>query len=266
MKTFLAKLLYMRLLRRFKLRTAPRWLVLLIDMLIVTFSFALVAISDRFMLVSEGFGTVVLAWAIIISVYFIVTYLTKSHTCVIRLSVTEDLYREFIVVAVSTIILLAINLGIMLAMGKMLFRFWSIVIIGAIAFAFLVVERLLIKHLYAFMTQLESNRKRVLVLGTSLSSLILANALKSEINGKYEPVGLLSIDARKDKNEINGFKVYSYNPDTLVNEFIENSIHALIFDSSSMHVIRDGLGDFFMRNNLAMLSINRVEEFELTED
>ena len=135
-------------------------------------------------------------------------------------------------------------------------------ILGAISFSFLVIERLAIKHIYSRLTHAFSGRQRVLVLGTSISSLILATALKNELDGKFNPIGLLAEKDANTPDEINGFKVYPYNEETLVNTFVENGIHALIFHHDKAKEVGLNYADFFIKNNLRILSFNRVEEFD----
>ncbi len=257
----------LKVVRAFKVKTTPRWIILLIDMLIVLVSYMLVMLADYY-----SRGTIyaplslLVNGVIIVGVYFLVTFFSKSFTRVIRLSVIEDLYRVFQVVAVSTFILLFIDMAAVILKGAPLYRFWNVLSIGAITFTTMVVERLLIKYFYMRLTAASTDGRRlVLVLGTSLNSLILANALKNEIGGKYEPVGLLSVKAGKENESINGFKVYHFDPETVANVFVENGIYALIFDSASIGLMRGGFADHFMRNNIALLCINKVEEFELND-
>ena len=261
-------LINLRVVRTFKLNTTPRWVILLVDMLIVLASYALVVVSDMYahnMMLEPS--RVIINCALVMAVYLIVSVLTKSYTCVIRLSVIEDLYRTIMVVVFSSIILLAIDVLALIFTGAPLYRFWNVLVIGAITFSIMMVERLLIKYFYMRLTAAsKSMRRRVLVLGTSLDSLILANALKSEIGGRYEPVGLLSIKEGKENEAINGFNVYRFNADTVANIFVENGIYALIFSSANNDLMRSGFADHFIRNNITLLSINRIEEFELDED
>lgn len=263
MNEIIDRLFQFKWFRTFKLKTAPRWLVLVCDLIIVAFAFALIALSDASDVdVARTPTTLMRNLAIFVGVYLASSYALKSYTSIIRLSVIEDLYRVFLVVICSTILLIIINVACLSLGGKELYRFWSILIVGAISFAFLVMERLLIKHIYARMTQAQSTKRRVLVLGTSLNSLILANALKSEVNGLYEPIGLLSIKEGKENSTLNGFTVYKFDPDTITNLFMEHGIHALIFDASNIKLMRNGFADHFIKNNLALLSINKVEEYE----
>ncbi len=263
MNEIIDRLFQFKWFRTFKLKTAPRWLVLVCDLIIVAFAFALIALSDASDVdVARTPTTLMRNLAIFVGVYLASSYALKSYTSIIRLSVIEDLYRVFLVVICSTILLIIINVACLSLGGEELYRFWSILIVGAISFAFLVMERLLIKHIYARMTQAQSTKRRVLVLGTSLNSLILANALKSEVNGMYEPIGLLSIKEGKENSTLNGFTVYKFDPDTITNLFMEHGIHALIFDASNIKLMRNGFADHFIKNNLALLSINKVEEYE----
>ena len=261
METIFNKLLSLKWVLAFKSQTVPRWMVLFADLGIVTFCYILLAMSDVF---SSSLSLVEMLrnWAIVIGVYLLMILFTKTHTSIIRLSVIEDLYRVFKVVALSAVLLIGINFAVHQVFGLKLMHYWSIVILGAISFSFLVIERLAIKHIYSRLTHAFSGRQRVLMLGTSISSLILATALKNELDGKFNPIGLLAEKDANTPNEINGFKVYPYNEETLVNTFVENGIHALIFHHDKAKEVGFNYADFFIKNNLRILSFNRVEEFD----
>lgn len=258
----------MNWLASIKANTAPRWMVLFVDLIIISCSYLLLATSEAFIPGHSVSSLVFLRnWGIVLAVYLLMIFITKSYTSVIRLSVFEDLYREFLVVAGSTILLLIINAVLPVCSYEDLARSWNIVIIGAISFSFLVMERLLIKHAYTVLGQYDSSEcKRVLVLGTSIESIILANALKSEIGGEYYPIGLLAEKGTNPPAQISGFKVFPYDENTLVNTFVENSIHALIFSHDKVKLVGREYADFFISNNLRILSLNHVEDFSGDEN
>ena len=268
MDEIISKLLEIKWLASIKANTAPRWMVLFVDLIIISCSYLLLATSEAFIPGHSVSSLVFLRnWGIVLAVYLLMIFITKSYTSVIRLSVFEDLYREFLVVAGSTILLLIINAVLPVCSYEDLARSWNIVIIGVISFSFLVMERLLIKHAYTVLRQYDSSeRKRVLVLGTSIESIILANALKSEIVGEYYPIGLLAEKGTNPPAQISGFKVYPYDENTLVNTFVENSIHALIFSHDKVKLVGREYADFFINNNLRILSLNHVEEFSGDEN
>ena len=263
MERLIDKLLGLRLFRSFKVRTTPRWIILLLDMLIVLFCFVATVVADMYsMHTVTAPATIIINAFIVLAVYFLVTYISKSYTCVIRLSVIEDLYRIFMAIAVSTLLLIGINILKLAFTGVPFMKFWNILIIGALSFSLMMIERLCIKYLYMRMNSDTKDRKRVLVLGTSFSSVLLANALKGEIGGKFLPVGLLSIKSGPDNSEINGFKVYRFDPLKMNEIFAEQSIDALLFDSKSYNLMSSGFADYFIKNDIKLLAMNKVAEFE----
>ena len=263
MERIINKLLDLRLFRSFKVKTTPRWIILLLDMLIVMASYISTVVADIYSLHQvTAPADILIDGFIILAVYFIISYLSRSYTCVIRLSVIEDLYRIFMLIVFSTIVLVFINIGHLALWGTMLMKFWNILVIGALSFSMMMIERLCIKYLYMRMTSATEGRKRVLVLGTSFASVFLANALKGEVGGKYLPVGLLSLKSGSESSELNGFKVYKFDPTTMGSIFADNNIDALIFDSRSNYLMSSGFADYFIKNDIALLAMNRVAEFE----
>ena len=254
-------------IKAFKVRSTPRWIILLLDMLIVMVSFAATVLAGMFTAPPHpSAATIIINASIVFAVYFAVTYISKSYTCVIRLSVIEDLYRIFMAIAFSTLVLFVLNIAKSLITGTTFLKYWDILVIGALSFSLMMIERLCIKYLYMRMNSSTEGRKRVLVLGTSFNSVFLANALKGEIGGKYLPVGLLSIKAGQDNSEINGFKVYPFNPTTLSEEIAKNNIDALIFDAKSNNLMSSGFADYFIKNDIPLLAMNKVAEFEQDKD
>ncbi len=256
-------LLDLRIFRTFKVRTTPRWIILMLDMLIVLVSFTATVVAGMYSTGTvTGRSDILINGALVLVVYFLVSYISKSYTCVIRLSVIEDLYRIFMVVAIAIALLSGINILRLGIWHTTSLHFWDILVIGAFAFSMMMVERLCIKYLYMRMNSTTKGRKRVLVLGTSFGSVFLANALKGEIGGKYLPVGLLSLKSGQDNPEVNGFKIYRFDPANMTDVFAENGIEAIIFDAKSMHLMSSGFADYFIKNHISLLAMNKVEEFE----
>ena len=267
MERLINKLLDLRLFRSFRVRTTPRWIILLLDMLIVLTCFVVTVVAGMYSqhTVTPS-QTILLNAFIVFAVYFAVSYVSKSYTCVIRLSVIEDLYRIFMVIVISTLALFGLNVVKLIVSGTPFMKFWDILVIGAFSFSLMMIERLCIKYLYMRMNGVTEGRKRVLVLGTTFTSVLLANALKGEIGGKYLPVGLLSIKAGQENSEINGFKVYRFDPTRMTDIFATDHIDGLIFDNKSRNLMNSGFADYFIKNDIALLSMNRVAEFEQDND
>ena len=254
-----------RMVKAFRDNTTPRWIILLIDILIVVGCAASMSLGviysshqvEPLLRLFAGWGLVALVF-LAASVYF------KSYACVIRLSVVEDISRLLSVEVVSLVVLLAVDAAVLLYSGVRLIPFRSIVMVCALSFFVMMIERFMIKHFYLMLTSRSGHRRRVIVLGTSLNAINLANAIKSEINGKYDPVGLLNIgEPGSVKKTMNGFPVYDFDRETLANVFVQNAVYAVLFNSKHADWMRsNGIADYFMSHYITMLAVNRVEKFE----
>ncbi len=262
--TLLNNIFNLRFVRAFRLHTTPRWVILLIDMLIVAASFLLVSMVDLYTGPAIGVQHLLGNAAAVLGVFLVVSYLTKSYACVIRLSVIEDLNRMLWTVAIAAAVLLAGNGVATLLWGKPFMPWVALVAICVLSFTIMMVERLFIKFFY---TKLVSGKQRkcVLVLGTNVESLMLANALNNENNGRFAPVGLLSVNGRKENSEVNGFKVYVHDEATTAERMADDGIEALVFSDTQSAVMRGELGDYFLRNGIALYSINKVQEFDIAD-
>ena len=266
-ENFINNILDLKVFRTFKVKSTPRWIILLLDVLIVLVCFITTVVAGMYSThVVTSRNDILINGALVVLIYFLVSYISKSYTCVIRLSVIEDLYRIFMVVMVSTSLLVVINLLRIGLWGTTSLKFWDIMVVGALSFSIMMIERLCIKYLYMRMNSAVKGRKRVLVLGTSFSSVFLANALKGEIGGKYLPVGLLSLKSGQVNTEINGFKVYRFDPSNMAEMFAQNNISALIFDAKSNNLMSSGFADYFIKNDISLLAMNKVAEFEQDKD
>ena len=67
----------LRLFRSFKVKTTPRWIILLLDMLIVMISFAATVLAGMFS-VHTSAATILTNAFIVFAVYFAVTYISKT--------------------------------------------------------------------------------------------------------------------------------------------------------------------------------------------
>ena len=132
-------ILNLRLFRTFKVKSTPRWIILMLDMLIVLACFVTTVVAGMY---STGAVTgrtdILINGALVLIVYFLVSYISKSYTCVIRLSVIEDLYRIFMVVAVSIAILVGINVVRLVLWDSTSLKFWDILVIGALTFSLMI--------------------------------------------------------------------------------------------------------------------------------
>lgn len=265
MNWILRKVEELSLFRSFQAAPTPRWIVVAVDMSIILLSCVLLLIADIFSLGNQIYTEdLPLKIALILLVYLCMEYITKSYQCIIRLSVMEDLYRVFLLVFYSTMMLTAINIVSVALFEVKPFSYWNLIFIGSLAFTFLLAVRLCIKYMYMKFSIKPGDRKRIIVLGSAINSVVIAGALKNESNGKFDPVALLSLAEGKHESKINGIYVETYNPKTVKEIFEQYNSDTLVFLSTQIDLMRSGFADVFLENNITLLLLNQVEEFNVS--
>ena len=72
-------------------RTTPRWIILVIDMLIVVLSCALVSASDTFNVATISRFDILRNYCVVVGVFVFVSFFSKSYAYIIRLTALNDL-------------------------------------------------------------------------------------------------------------------------------------------------------------------------------
>lgn len=266
---FLLKLMRGNIAKKILATPVSRWMVLIADTIIVSICCLLVYIfSSSFTQV--GFNmSIVIQMGIVIFSYVVSNLIVKSYQYIIRLSVIEDMYRLVLLVIVATLLLLLLLLlspTIGDLSGMELIGGWNIVIIGALSFFAMMSMRLVLKYVYTLFTNVGRSRKSVIVLGSSINSFVLANALRNEVEGRFDPVALLSLSDKKVDTILNGIPIVKYDADTVKNVFDKYNCDTLLFLSTQIELMRSEFADVFFKHNIKLLMLNQIEEFDSDSD
>lgn len=240
----------------------PRHTVFIIDMLLVlvscVFSLYVVKIDDYSILsfnIQNLINTLV-----ILFVFALMSRVTKSYWGIVRYTGLEDAYRLFKMVFSSCLILLVLSM-ISQIFNYALLSFIEVLELGIFTFTFILLERMAIKSLYHRIASEKSHRKRVIVLGSAINSVVLSNALLNEVESAYEPVALLSLSEARAGDNINGLPIESFNADKIKEVFEKYDSKTLIFLATHMEMMKKGMADKFLEEGIELLLLNQVEEF-----
>ncbi len=203
---------------------------------------------------------------IITAVYAVLCFALKTNQYIVRLSVIEDVYRIVLLVGSSSMILIIGSLMMSSINDLAYFSIWNIFIIAMFSFSLMVIVRLVIKYLYTSITTIDKERTRVIMLGSSINSFVLASALKIEVEGRFKPVALLSLDNNHHENSLNGIPVENYSEENISAIFSKYRCDTLIFLASQIELMRSNLADAFLNNNIHLLMLNQIEEFDTNEN
>ena len=251
------------LLQRCFATIIPRWTIFIIDMLLVllacilTFFIAETSDATQFLFSPHS----CLQTLVVLLVYGLMSRLCKTFFGIIRYTGLEDAHRLFFMSVYSSIVLTVIAIVCSLFRFR-LFSFFNIIEVGIISFSFILLTRLAIKNLYRRYVSVSSSKKKVIVLGSAINSIVLSNALKNEVDGRFYPVALLSLKGSKKGNIVNGIPIIPFNPDRIKEIFEHYDSKTLIFLATHMDLMKKGFADRFLEVGIELLLLNQVEEFE----
>ncbi len=260
-KRFLLRLSRYNVMKTILSTPAPRWMVLVTDMCIVALSSLLVFVFNMTPFIGLDLTTITCIGAVVAS-YLLMSVSFKTYKYIIRLSVIEDIYRLVLMVSMASL-LLVVSVSVIEALGaRRYIGIWNIFIIGVFSFSIMMCLRLLLKYFYTLVSGAGKSRKSVIVLGSAINSFVLASALKNEVEGRFDPVALLSLSGKKIDTIINGIPIVKYDADNLVEIFKTYNSDTLLFLSSQIELMRSGFADAFLSNGIKLLMLNQVEEFD----
>lgn len=200
---------------------------------------------------------------IVFVTYAVLALALGTSRYIVRLSVIEDTYRLVLLVILASAVLCCLSVVSYFVWGFFYFSFWNIFNIGMMAFALMLIMRLSIKYFYLAVSGVATKKTRVIVLGSAINSYFLASALKSEFEGGFDPVALLSLNPKNTDSSVNGIPIVPFKEDEIAEIFRFYKSNTLLFLSTQLEIMRDGIADVFLRNNIRLLMLNQVEEFDL---
>lgn len=247
---------------------APRWTICLVDMLIVVLSFLLVYTFSN-LYDGNSVSWLYSPWvkgSMVIVAYFLSSLFIKSYKYILRLSVITDLYKITMMISIASLALIISTLFIQAVIHQLYFRIWNIFLIAMLSFSMMMCLRLGLKYMYSLFTNYISHKERVIMLGSSINAYFLATALKYEVNGRFDPIALISMTNKGNYGSVNDIPIVNYDEKILPDIFKKYNCSTLLFQSSQMEFMRNGAADVFLNHNIKLLMLNQVEEFDINSD
>jgi len=206
----------------------PRWLILLIDILICAFSVVLAyMLRFNFKLPATDAHDLPYVLAYIVGIRFISFIIAKTYTGIIQYSSTSDAIRIIIVTTIGTLFFIATDLISYFFINKINFIPYSIIIIDFITTsAALVAFRILVKIAYMEINNPSRNKTNVLIYGAGESGLISKRSLDRDAGTKYKVLGFIDDDPKKIGMKIEDIPIYG--SDKLEKLLETNAIEHLI--------------------------------------
>ena len=252
-----------KVVKRLLAGPAPQWAVFAADMLAVVLAAILVlTFNDDATAGAESLRFSIWAkTAAVALVYAISILYTKSYKSVVRLSTFHDTYRVALTVILASVVTAVLEACLQWTGTPRYIGLWSIFVIGVMAFALMVCLRLGIKYIFQLFEKAHF-RVPVVFLGGGANSFSLSATLLAKADGHYKPVLMLSQDPAVSNTYIDGIPVKAFNPDTVISLMNRYESSTLLFGASELDFMRDGGADIFLDNNVKLLMLNQIEQFD----
>jgi FlaA1/EpsC-like NDP-sugar epimerase len=219
-----------RIIEVFRNHSLPRWLVLLIDMSAVYFSF-LIAYMLRF---NFEIGTFEISLAFrqayfVLAIYSLFMLVFKSYTGMIRHTTIKDTYKIILADFAAVIILFIITLLSRKYEWKPFFNIsLSILVIhsGAVTIL-LILFRVFVKIFYEFASSTSHNKKNVIIYGSGDMGIAVKRVIEGDAKSQYQIKCYIDDDKKIQGKKVDGYPVFSRQ--ILTKKFIEKEeIKALV--------------------------------------
>ena len=176
-------------------RYLPRWIVVLIDLLICLGSYIItVLILLDTPLKFNDVLTLPQKALVLVSLHFICFMLFRTYSGIIRHSTFTDVYRLAIATACVLLITFTGNLVLKIVTGQQIFLNTGLLLYSFFSLTFLIAFRITVKEIYRFLRTAASGKlkKRVIVLGIDDQTIALTQAIMADSASPYYPVAFLS--------------------------------------------------------------------------
>jgi FlaA1/EpsC-like NDP-sugar epimerase len=232
-------------------RYASKWLVLAIDVLIVSFSFILSYFILFNLTLNFDVEKLFLQLPLVAFISLLAFLMIGSYKGVVRHTGVRDVYNIFNAICLSSII--TILLVVMNRKYDFVDNFTVpltiIIIHSLISFIGLTSSRYIFKALYnSLILSGNYTSKNVLIYGAGESGILTHSALTSHTKSRVKVIGYIDKDMQKVGKHINGIKVYG--PEVLNEKFIlQKDISEVIFsiqniDHKKLRTLVESLVDY----------------------
>ncbi|MGA9211884.1 polysaccharide biosynthesis protein [Kaistella sp.] len=197
------------------LRYLPRWVILIIDVLFITFSiyFSCYLIEKLSYSSSPVFPHGNIIYVLIISISVVFMFAFRTYAGIIRHSTFIDLFKLFLAVFSTTIVVGIISFSYYLISDKRMI-YMSVpflVVFFTASFMMMFLFRLFVKGVFHFLRGIRRStlRKRILVVGIHEQSVAMARAIIDNPNLPYQIVGFLTQRHDSTRASLLGKPIYT---------------------------------------------------------
>jgi len=257
------------------LRIMPRWIIILIDLAILSLSVIIAYILRfNFDLWAVENSEPLTGMLLFVGCGVISMLVTKSYAGIIRYTSLEDGIRIFYTTSLTLVLCLAGNYLYYLRNGAYIIPL-SVVIIGYLSsLIFLFYYRFAVKNVFSYYTNFIQKKKNIIIFGAGKFGQITKHIIDHDTNFNYKVAAFLEDDPQKINKSIEGVKIYdarrslsqtliSHNAKEVIISIQDLSVHRKneIVDACLKHQVRVRIippVDQWVNGQLSMKQIQEI--------
>ena len=245
-----------------KIRIVPRWIIILIDLIILFFS-SLLAFLLRFNFDYSRLDSYEVNKGIAIFTFFCfaASMLTRSYAGIVRYTGIQDAIRILLTVFIGSISTFIASYLFYEFTGRYLLPI-SVIIIAFLSSVLLLFSyRLFVKQTFAFFLRKEKKTENILIFGTNKSAQAARHIIEESTGHRNKVIGYLDDNRVHAGKVVNGVKIYEARKDL---EFLLDSkdIKELIISDRNISIERKNeLVDACLSRNIKVRIVPPVEHW-----
>ncbi len=245
-----------------KIKILPRWIIILIDIIILFFS-SLLAYILRFNFDYSRLGSYDVNNGIIIFVFlcFISSLVSRSYAGIVRYTGMQDAGRIIGTILSGALLTFLVNYIIYKLSGDYLIPVSIIIIAFINSVLFLISYRLFVKQLFSFFWKKERKPEQVLIYGTNKSAQMARQIMEENSSKLYKVIGYLDDDKTHVGKVVNGINIFDATKD-LDTILTTKKIKELIISEGNISIERKNeLVDTCLEKNIKVRMVPPVEHW-----
>jgi FlaA1/EpsC-like NDP-sugar epimerase len=219
-------------------RTAPRWAVLAIDMILCTLSLYLAYdLRFNFTIPDAEIKLLPKAFATVLSIRLLSFLLSRTYTGIIRYTSYKDSQRIFITLLSGTVLLCIINLISYRIYGRYIAPYSILMIDFLLSMLAMATMRVVVKSAYMEWTRNKGSKTDVLIMGAGEEGLVVKHALEQDAGINFKVLGFIDDNPKLRKRKLEGKPVF-YTGTDLEDLLRANKVSSLIIADKDVNTQR----------------------------
>jgi FlaA1/EpsC-like NDP-sugar epimerase len=261
------------------LRILPRWVVVFLDLLIISFScFVGYLLRFNFSLPQLEHRGVLLGMSLYVTAGALAMLVTGSYKGIIRYTGLQDGARIIFMVLLCSLIASAINLvsDVYFHLGYVIP--FSVIVIGFLSCSLLLFNyRLVVKYLFSYYRNVVVKKSRVIIYGAGQTGIITRHVIDS--SSRTRTVGFLENDESKIGKALDGVKIFDAKFIGLASRLNEIGVDELVITVKDLSLEqKNELVDICIANRIKVriippvdkwvkgeLSVNQIKEVKIED-